>query len=127
MEPRAARPGAAVKDHRGFSQAQAFPVGIMVAPMIPGLTDHEAPAILAAARQAGAQWAGKVIVRLPWAVAPLFEKVAPEVHRPDSKEKYIAPHPGSSRGKLYDSRWGVRARGEGRGMPNMWRLFQMWR
>ncbi len=48
--------------------------GVMVAPIVPGITDHEVPAILAACAKAGAQFAGYVVLRLPWAVAPLFER-----------------------------------------------------
>jgi DNA repair photolyase len=60
----------------------------MVAPIIPGLTDHEVPAILAACAKAGAQFAGYTIVRLPLAVAPLFEHWLDE-HFPDRKEKIL--------------------------------------
>src|SRR6266478_3356133 len=65
-----------------------IPVGVMVAPIIPGLTDHEVPKILEASANAGAQFAGYTIVRLPWAVAPLFEHWLEE-HFPDRKEKVL--------------------------------------
>ena len=85
----------------------------MVAPIIPGLTDHEAPAILAAAAEAGARWANFTIVRLPLAVAPLFERWLEE-HFPDRKEKVL----GRIRhlrggGRLNDPRFQSRMRGEG--------------
>ena len=60
----------------------------MVAPIIPGLTDHEVPKILDACAKAGAQFAGYTIIRLPWAVAPLFEHWLEE-HFPDRKEKVL--------------------------------------
>ena len=60
----------------------------MIAPIIPGLTDHEVPAILEAAAEAGAQFAGYTVVRLPYAVAPLFERWLEE-HFPDRKEKVL--------------------------------------
>ena len=60
----------------------------MVAPIIPGLTDHEVPAILKACAEAGAQFAGYTVVRLPWAVAPLFEHWLEE-HFPDRKNKVL--------------------------------------
>jgi DNA repair photolyase len=64
----------------------------MVAPVIPGLTDHEVPKILEACANAGAQFAGYTIVRLPWAVAPLFEHWLEE-HFPDRKKKSAGTHP----------------------------------
>jgi DNA repair photolyase len=70
------------------------------------------PAILKAAKKAGAQWAGKVVLRLPWAVAPLFERWLDE-HFPDRKDKVLNRVRDLRGGKLYDARWGVRGRGEG--------------
>ena len=65
-----------------------MPTGVMVAPVIPGLTEHEMPAILKAAAQAGAQFAGYTIVRLPLAVAGLFQDWL--THQfPDRKEKIL--------------------------------------
>src|SRR4029078_13533895 len=69
-------------------RAAGVPVGVMTAPIIPGLTDHEVPAILAAAAEDGAQFAGYTVVRLPFAVAPLFERWLEE-HFPDRKEKVL--------------------------------------
>jgi DNA repair photolyase len=86
----------------------------MVAPIIPGLTDHEVPKILQACAKAGAQFAGYTIVRLPWAIAPLFEHWLEE-HFPERKEKILqrirAIRGGSER--LNDPRWGSRLVGEG--------------
>ena len=59
-----------------------------MAPIIPGLTDHEMPAILQAAAEAGATAAGYTVVRLPYAVAPLFEQWL-ATHFPDRKEKVL--------------------------------------
>src|SRR5206468_4427230 len=66
-------------------RAAGIPTGVMVAPVIPGLTDHEVPKILKACAEAGAQFAGYTIIRLPWAVAPLFERWLEE-HVPDRNE-----------------------------------------
>jgi DNA repair photolyase len=96
----------------------------MVAPMIPGLTDHEAPAILQAARDRGALWAGKVIVRLPWAVAPLFQKWLGD-HMPEAKDKILHRIREMRGGKLYDSRFGIRGRGEGRYAEHLSNLFKV--
>jgi len=72
LEPRTSSPQARL-DTISQLHAAGIPVGVMVAPVIPGLTDHEVPKILEACANAGAQFAGYTIVRLPWAVAPLFE------------------------------------------------------
>src|SRR5437870_9673517 len=73
MEPRTSPPASRLSAIETLSKA-GIPVGVLVAPVIPGLTDHEIPAIIAAAVQAGAQFAGYVVLRLPYAVAPLFEQ-----------------------------------------------------
>ena len=72
LEPRTSIPSARLEAIAQL-RAAGIPVGVMVAPIIPGLTDHEVPKILQACAKAGAQFAGYTIVRLPWAVAPLFE------------------------------------------------------
>jgi DNA repair photolyase len=123
MEPRAALPAARLQAIEALAKA-GIPVGVNVAPIIPGLTDHEMPAILKAAREAGARWAGRVIVRLPWAVAPLFERWL-EAHMPDAKEKILNRIREVRGGKLYDSRWGLRGRGEGRYADHIADLFKV--
>ena len=84
----------------------------MVAPIIPGLTDHEVPAILKAAAEAGASAAHFTVVRLPYSVAPLFEQWL-ATHFPDRKEKVLNRLKAMHGGKLYDAQWGKRFRGEG--------------
>jgi DNA repair photolyase len=85
----------------------------MVAPVIPGINDHEIPAIVAACAKAGAQFAGHVLLRLPWAVAPLFEHWLDE-HFPERKAKVLERVRATRGGqKLYDSRWRKRQIGEG--------------
>ena len=85
----------------------------MTAPIIPGLTDHEVPAILAAAAEAGAQFAGYTVVRLPYAVAPLFERWLEE-YFPDRKEKVLGRIRHLRGGeRLNDPRFNSRMRGEG--------------
>ena len=85
LEPRTTVPAARLDAISQLHNA-GIPVGVMVAPIIPGLTDHEVPAILSAAADAGAQFAGYTIVRLPWAVAPLFENWLEE-HFPIGKKR----------------------------------------
>jgi DNA repair photolyase len=111
MEPRTSTPELRLDAIRRLSEA-GVPVGVMAAPVVPGITDHEMPKILAAAREAGARWAGFVVLRLPWAVAPLFEKWLEE-HFPDRKDKVLNRVRDLRGGKLYDAKWGVRGRGEG--------------
>src|SRR6201993_2471318 len=83
LEPRTSSPQARLDAIRQLRSA-GIPTGVMVAPIIPGLTDHEVPKILEACAKAGAQFAAYTIVRLPWAVAPLFEHWLDE-HFPDPK------------------------------------------
>ncbi len=113
LEPRTSPPQARL-DAISELRAAGIPVGIMIAPIIPGITDHEVPAIMEACAQAGAQFAGYVVLRLPWAVAPLFERWLAE-HYPDRKEKVLGRVREMRGGgeKLYDSRWGKRQTGEG--------------
>jgi DNA repair photolyase len=84
----------------------------LTAPIIPGLNDHEVPALLAAAAKAGARDAGYVLVRLPHAVAPLFEAWL-ERHVPGQKEKVLGRLRELHGGKLYDATFGKRMTGEG--------------
>jgi DNA repair photolyase len=88
------------------------PCGVMVARVVPALTDHEMPKILAAAAAAGASQAGFVVLRLPWAVAPLFERWLEE-RFPGRKEKVMNRIRDLREGKLYDPQWRVRQRGKG--------------
>jgi len=113
LEPRTSSPRARL-DAVAQLRAAGIPVGVMVAPVIPGLTDHELPAIVDACAKAGAQFAGYTIVRLPWAIAPLFEHWLDE-HFPEKKEK-VLQRIRSIRGggeRLNDPRWGSRLVGEG--------------
>ena len=113
LEPRTSSPAARLETVARL-RAAGIPVGVMVAPIIPGLTDHEVPKIVQACADAGAQFAGYTVVRLPWAIAPLFENWLDE-HVPDQKEKILS-RIRSIRGggqRLNDSNWGSRIVGEG--------------
>jgi DNA repair photolyase len=111
MEPRAATPELRLDAIAQLRQA-GIPAGVMVGPVIPGITEHELPAILKAAKEAGAIGASFVVLRLPWAVAPLFERWLEE-HFPDRKEKVLNRIRDLREGKLYDSTWSIRQRGKG--------------
>ena len=80
--------------------------------MIPGLTDHELPAILEAAKGAGATRAGWIPVRLPHAVAPLFSQWLQD-HRPHRRDKVLNRIRGMRGGELNDARFGSRMKGQG--------------
>ncbi len=111
LEPRTTSPEGRLDAIRQLRTAK-IPVGVMVAPIIPGLTDHEVPKILYACAKAGAQFAGYTIVRLPWAVAPLFEHWLEE-HFPDRKEKVLGRIRDMRRNRLNNSQWHTRMTGEG--------------
>jgi DNA repair photolyase len=111
MEPRTSPPAARLGAISALAKA-GIPVGVLVAPVIPGLTDHEIPALVEAAAQAGARTAGYVMLRLPHAVAPLFEQWLGN-HFPDRKEKVLNRLRSMRQGKLNESAFGRRMRGEG--------------
>jgi len=111
LEPRTSSPNARLDAINQLRKA-GIPTGVMVAPVIPGLTDHEIPKILDACAKAGAQFAGYTIVRLPWAVAPLFEHWLDE-HFPQRKEKILGRIRNLRGDKLNTSRWHTRMTGQG--------------
>src|SRR3989454_9218185 len=111
LEPRTSSPEARLDTIRQL-RAAGIPTGVMVAPVIPGLTDHEVAKILEACAEAGAQFAGYTIVRLPWAVAPLFEHWLDE-HFPDRKEKVLGRIRHLRGNRLNSSQWHRRMTGEG--------------
>jgi len=111
MEPRTSSPERRLEAVRALSAA-GIPTGVMVAPVIPGLTDHEIPRILEAAAEAGATQAGYIVLRLPYAVAPLFERWL-ETHFPGRRDKVLNRIRAMRGGKLNDPRFGTRMRGEG--------------
>jgi DNA repair photolyase len=111
LEPRTSTPQARLEAIRQLRSA-GIPTGVMVAPIIPGLTDHEVPRILDACAKAGAQFAGYTVVRLPWAVAPLFEHWLEE-HFPERKEKVLGRIRALRGDRLNNSKWHTRMTGEG--------------
>jgi len=111
LEPRTSSPQARL-DAISQLRSVGIPTGVMVAPVIPGLTDHELPKILEVCAKAGAQFAGYTVVRLPWAVAPLFEHWLEE-HFPDRKEKVLGRIRHLRGNRLNNSLWHTRMTGEG--------------
>jgi DNA repair photolyase len=122
LEPRTTRPAGRLKAIAALAAA-GVPAGVMVAPVIPGLTEHEIPAILEAAAEAGAQFAGYTVLRLPMAVGELFQDWL-ERNYPDRKSKILARVRAAHRGQLNDSRFGVRMSGEGVAANMIGRLFR---
>jgi DNA repair photolyase len=112
LEPRTSSPAARLDTIRQL-RAAGIPVGAMVAPIIPGLTDQEVPNIVQACADAGAQFAGYTIVRLPWAVAPLFEHWLAE-HFPERREKVLGRiRDLRGKGRLNNPQWHTRMKGTG--------------
>ena len=111
MEPRTSTPANRLEAIRALTEA-GVPVRALVAPVIPGLTDHEIPSIIQAASEAGARHAGYVVVRLPHGVKELFERWL-EDHFPDRKKKVLNRIRGIRGGKLNDPNFGSRMRGGG--------------
>jgi DNA repair photolyase len=123
MEPRTSVPKRRLDAIRQLTDA-GIPVGVMVAPVVPGLTDHEVPAILQAAKDAGAITAGYVPVRLPFAVKELFEAWLQQ-HMPDRKDKILNRIRSMRNGKLNDPNFGTRMRGEGIFAAQIHAMFEM--
>jgi DNA repair photolyase len=123
LEPRASRPQRRLETIKKLAAA-GVPVGYLQAPMIPGLTDSEAPAIALAAAKAGATFAGYVALRLPFAVKSLFEQWL-EQHYPDRKEKVLNRIRAIRGGKLNDPNFTSRMRGQGIYAAQMNELFQL--
>ena len=121
LEPRASRPERRLAAIETLTRS-GIPTGVMVAPLIPGLTDHEMPAILKAASQAGARSAGYTLLRLPHGVADLFEDWLAR-YFPDRKERVLNRIRETRGGKLYDPRFGSRMRGEGEYAEHLSQLF----
>jgi len=111
LEPRASTPSRRLAAIRELT-AGGVPVSVLTAPIIPGLNDHEIPALLAAAREAGARTAGYTVVRLPLAVEPIFTEWL-ERHVPGQKEKILGRIREFREGALYRSEFGKRMRGTG--------------
>jgi DNA repair photolyase len=111
LEPRASLPRFRLDAVSQLSQA-GVPVGVLAAPMIPAINNHELPRIIEAAAAAGARYCGYVPIRLPYAVKSIFVQWL-EDHFPDRKEKVIGQIQALRGGKLNDANFGSRMKGEG--------------
>jgi DNA repair photolyase len=111
LEPRTASPQARLKVIETLAQA-GVPVGVLVAPVIPAITDHEMEDILAAAKVAGADSAGYTLLRLPHEVKDLFREWLAE-HYPERAKHVMSLINQSRGGKDYDAEFGTRMVGTG--------------
>lgn len=111
LEPRTASPQARLRTLRELNEA-GIPTGVMVAPVIPAITDHEMESILEAAVASGALWAGYTVIRLPYEIKDLFREWLTE-HFPDRAAHVMSLIRGMRGGRDYDSTFGDRMRGTG--------------
>lgn len=111
LEPRTSRPARRLEAIAELAAA-GVPVGVLIAPVVPALTDHEIPEILAAARKAGAAYAAWVMLRLPGAVSGLFDAWL-ERWVPERRERVLSRIRQIRSGGLNETEFGVRGRGRG--------------
>jgi len=123
MEPRGSAPHRRLEAIRRLADA-GVRVGVNVAPVVPGLTDHEVPAILEAAREAGARTAAYILLRLPHGIGRLFEEWL-DRHLPDRKERVLGRIRETRGGRLYDSRFRQRGRGDGPYASHLHSMFRV--
>jgi DNA repair photolyase len=123
MEPRAGTPARRLQAISGLAKA-GVPAGVMFAPAIPALNDHEMENVLAAAKEAGARSAGYVLLRLPLEIKDLFREWL-EANVPGRAKHVMALVRSMRGGKDYDSQWNSRMTGTGPYAQMMSRRFQM--
>lgn len=125
MEPRASQPHMRLRAVEMLAKHD-IPVGIMIGPVLPGLTDHEIPAILKAAADAGAKRAHYTMLRLPYGVKDLFQTWLRD-HYPDKADKVLNHVRDTRGGKLYESEFGTRMRGAGHYADNINDIFTLYK
>ena len=111
LEPRAASPQARLRVIRQLVAA-GVPTGVLVAPVVPAITDHEMERILDAAKDAGASGAGYVLLRLPYEVKDLFREWLAE-HYPQRASHVMSLVRDARGGRDNDPNFGTRMRGTG--------------
>jgi len=123
LEPRTSTAGRRLDAVRILHE-NGIPVHVMIAPVIPGLTDHEIPSILDAAALAGARSATYILLRLPYVTKDLFQNWLAE-NFPDRKEKILSRIKDVRGGALNDPRFHSRGRGEGKYAAHISNLFRV--
>ncbi|HET7211782.1 MAG TPA: PA0069 family radical SAM protein [Methyloceanibacter sp.] len=117
MEPRASTPDKRLETLQRLVDA-GVPTSVMVAPVIPGLTDAEMERILERAAAAGVKQAGYVLLRLPLEIGDLFTEWL-QANCPDRAQRVLSLMRSARGGKLYDAKWGERQVGVG---PYAWMI-----
>ena len=117
MEPRASTPGKRLETIARLNDA-GIPTSVMVAPVLPGLTDMEMEKILERAAAAGAKQAGYVLLRLPLEIGDLFTEWL-KANCPDRANRVLSLMRSTRGGKLYDAKWNERMVGDG---PFAWMI-----
>ena len=125
IEPGAPTPARRFRAMRALADA-GIPVGVNIAPVIPGLNDREIPNVLRAAREAGASFASMILVRLPGSVAPYFEERLRET-LPLRAEGVLNRIRRGRAGQLNDPRFGSRFSGTGQEWEATEQLFGVWK
>lgn len=123
LEPRTSSPNRRLELIRRLSAA-GIPTGILVAPVIPALNDHEIPGILKAAAEAGAQFAGYVLLRLPFGLKDIFGQWLEE-HYPDRRSKVLNQLAAMRNGALNDPQFGDRMKGCGDAAARLKQWFEV--
>lgn len=123
LEPRASSPRQRLEAVRVLREA-GVPVGVSVAPVIPGLNDHEIPALLEAAREAGAQFAAFTVARLPFGVKEVFAGWL-ERHHPGIKDKVLGRIEEAQGRTLSHRDFGTRLKGQGLWAEQLGRMFEV--
>jgi DNA repair photolyase len=117
MEPRASTPDKRIETLERLVNA-GVPASVMVAPVIPGLTDSEMERILERAAAAGVSQAGYILLRLPLEIGDLFTEWL-QANCPDRAKRVLSLMRSARGGKLYDAKWGERMVGDG---PYAWMI-----
>ncbi len=125
MEPRASSPTHRLRAIEMLAKA-GVPVGVNVAPIIPGLNDREIPAVLEAAKAAGASDAGYTVLRLPYGVKDVFSEWL-KLHFPEKVDRVLGTIRDVRGGKLNSSAFGSRMRGEGPYADQIGQMFHVFR
>ena len=125
MEPRTSRPNARLRAIEQLAEA-GIPVGVLTAPVIPALTDHELPKLLQSARNAGAKFAGYVVLRLPHNLREQFDQWVSE-HFPNRRNKILNRIRELRDGELNETGFGDRMRGTGEFADQINQVFHKYR
>jgi DNA repair photolyase len=125
MEPRASTPTHRLRAIEMLAKA-GIPVGVNVAPIIPGLNDREIPAVLEAAKAAGAIDAGYTVLRLPYGVKDVFAEWL-KANFPEKLDRILATIRDVRDGKLNSPAFGTRMRGEGKYAEQINQMFHVFR